>query len=102
MIGSYYIVNDCDRPHESMIAEMVRGGLWYLDPDKRNKYPAMSLREATPVSSFGVILEEKDGVLRGGLLLDSVATYRDGRPRRWQGSERFEIKLTRATARGAK
>ncbi len=91
--GSYYIVNDLDRPHEDMIAELVCGGLWYLDREKRKKYPAMAIKEATPVSSFGVVLEETDGVLRGTLSLDSTATYRDGRRRIWQGSKTFSVAI---------
>ena len=61
-IGSYYIVNDFDRPSEGMIAELLRDGLWYLAADKRKRFPAMSISKATPVEDFGIVLEERDSL----------------------------------------
>ena len=102
MTRRFYIVNDCDRPHESMIAELLGDGkLWYLDAEKRNRYPGMSAAEATLVQDFGLRLEVCDDVLRGEVTgTPSTACYRDGKARRWQGSKTFCVDLP--TAQGAK
>jgi hypothetical protein len=104
MTRRFYIVNDCDRPHESMIAELLDDGkLWYLDAVKRNLYPGMSAGWATLVQDFGLRLDVRDDVLHGEVTgTPSTACYRDGKARRWQGSDTFEIAITRATAKGAK
>jgi hypothetical protein len=102
MTRRFYIVNDCDRPHESMIAELCGDGkLWYLDAEKRNRYPGMSAAEATLVQDFGLRLDVRGDVLRGEVTgTPSTACYRDGKARRWQGSDTFEIEITRATKGG--
>jgi len=102
MTRRFYIVNDTDRPHENMIAELCGDGkLWYLDTKKRNRYPGMAPESATLVQDFGLRIEVRDDVLHGEVTgAPSTACYHDGMTRRWQGSVTFDVDLQ--TAQGAK
>jgi hypothetical protein len=95
MTRRFYIVNDFDRPHESMIAELCGDGkLWYLDAEKRNRYPGMSAKAATLVQDFGLRLDVRDNVLHGEVTgAPSTACYGDGMARRWQGSKTFAVAI---------
>ena len=91
--NDFYIVNDIDRPEPRLIAQELDGALWYLNPEIRNLFPAMSTRHATRVKDFGIDLAIADGCLVGELVRESTATYPDGKPRRWQGAITFRIPI---------
>ena len=90
-----YIVNDTDRPCEELLAEMINNKLWYINQEKRTLYPAMSKGEATLLEDFGVVYRIVGNQVFGVASRKSTATYRDGSPRRWQGSGRFAEEMAR-------
>ena len=97
IVRQFYIPNDIDRPCEDHIAERWEDGrLYYVSSDLRNRkeYYGMELFPATLVEQFGITLEIKNGALWGEQVSSSKAKYRDGRVRRWQGSQHFYIPLS--------
>ena len=91
-----FIVNDFDRPQAKHIARQGRHGkFFYVHPLLRNvkQFHGMTPTDPTPVSDFGISLEIRDGAIYGKLDRESVATYRDGKPRKWQCESEFKITL---------
>ena len=91
-----FIVNDFDRPDERHIAEQRPDGkFYYVHPDLRDikDYWGMTPDRPTPLEDFGIRTISRLGVLTGALTDRSIATYRDGRPRKWQGSSPFSFPL---------
>lgn len=89
-----FIVNDFDRPDEERIAMKGKDGkLYYIHPSLRDvkAYHGMTPSNPTPRQDFGILWMVDAGEFVGMLMDESVATYRDGRPRRWQGVERFSF-----------
>lgn len=93
MNARFVIVNEFDRPSERMVAEWIDGiGYCYLNREL-SKYDGMRPSNPTPVQDFGVAAVIKDGVAHFSQIRHSLATYRDGRTRQWQGVEQFTHKL---------
>lgn len=98
MKTEFYILNDFDRPEDEMLVYRKTNGCFrYAHPKhRRNKlYQNMTSRNATPVSDFGICIEIKGDTVTGMLTGKSVATYRDGRQRKWQGHESFSFKFSK-------
>ena len=100
--SGFFIVNDHDRPWEASLAERREDGkFYYVHPTLRDdkRYHGITPEKPTPVESFGLMVDVKAGALIG--LMDDtasvVATYRDGRPRRWQGSRVFSFDFQNAS-----
>jgi hypothetical protein len=93
---SLFIVNDFDRPdHKHLTIRKEDGLLYYVHPEME-KWKGMSVDRATPLEDFGVTCHVELGILHGILTDESSrATYRDGRPRRWQGPERFSFVMNK-------
>lgn len=90
----FYIVNDFERPAEKFVTELADDGkLYYIHPELRVKWSGkgLSAEEATSLEDFGIHTTIKDGVIHGQFLTESIAGYRDGKPRRWQGDLRFSF-----------
>lgn len=92
----YVIINDCDAPQPRMVCQWIPGvGYCYMDRrDHKSDFDGMSGAEATPVESFGFVwVEDTDGYVRFYLADNPphpvTATYRDGKPRRWQDRQEF-------------
>lgn len=96
MSAQFFIVNAIDRPYERHIARMRKDGkLDYVHPSlcKNSFYKGMDAAEAVPIEDFGITLCVRGNMLEGALERESVVTYKDGRPRRWQGSGAFSFTL---------
>lgn len=97
--SGFFIVNDHDRPSEHHLAERrADGKFYYVHPDLWDvkAFHGMTPTSPTPVKEFGITVEIRHGLLRGDNEFDSRATYRDGRPRRWQGARRFSFSFPNA------
>jgi hypothetical protein len=93
-MSKFYIVNDFDRPWEERIAERRPDGLfYYIHPMIRNKreHHGMNPATPTPLEDFGIQVHVEGGQIKGTYLHTTRATYRDGRLRRWKGSECFSF-----------
>lgn len=89
----FYIVNDYDCPCKRLLCIMVGVKLKYIDPGYQS-YDAMDTDEATPLKDFGFqIVSITDSLYQCRRTSDGIATYRDGKPRQWQGEEAFDIDL---------
>ncbi len=98
MSGSkrFYIVNDVDRPYESHVVEKISGNMGvYIHPTLCNwnkKHGNFTINpECTDVRDFGFSIKaNKDKVIfeRVG---PSIATYKDGKKREWQGLDYFTM-----------
>ncbi len=91
-----FIVNDYDRPdHRHITIQKADGLLYYLHPDLE-RWKGMNVTRPTPVEDFGIQCHVELGILHG-VLVDELAraTYRDGRPRRWQGPVRFSFVMNK-------
>lgn len=71
-----------------MVREIQENGfatLRYLKPDAYNReWFTASVSLITPVRDFGVTVEREGTCIRAVRVGDSVATYEDGEPRKWQ------------------
>ena len=86
-----FIVNDFDRPdHRHLTIRNEDGLLYYIHPELE-KWKGMSVTTATPLEAFGIMHTIEGDLITGELLHPSVATYRDGRPRKWQGPIKFSF-----------
>jgi hypothetical protein len=90
-----FIVNDFDRPdHKHLTIRKEDGLLYYIHPELE-KWKGMSVTTATPLEAFGITCHYEHDVLHGVLDGGPTATYRDGRPRRWQGQPRFSFTMNK-------
>jgi len=92
--SGFFIVNDFDRPDEERIAQQrADGKFYYIHPTLRKvkRYWGMTPENPTPLESFGISIALIGGEFRGCHNNESTATYRDGRPRRWQGEGLFSF-----------
>lgn len=103
----YVIINDCDLPSPNLVAQWVPGvGYCYLD--RRGTKPdhdGMQGLRCTPVEAFGFVwTDNPDGTVSFYRSERPVtATYRDGRPRRWQhDADSFEFRRLVPAARARK
>lgn len=92
-MNRFYIIDDHDRPEGMMIAERREDGFYYIHPKLKNvkAHHAMQPTRPTPVEDFGIEITISDGMISGKQVRDSVATYRDGKPRKWQGYPEFKF-----------
>lgn len=92
-----YIIDDWDRPHEITIARKSKknGKFYYIHHSLRNvkQHHGMTPDRPTKLEAFGIDWTISNGILTGNLVNTSTATYRDGRPRKWQGLESFTFSL---------
>ena len=94
--GDCIIINDVEQPCSKLIAVIVgqRGEYYecqYLNADETlnqyNKPPMRNkLTRATRVEDFGVVLRTTGDKYWCEQVGDSIATYPDGEPRKWQES----------------
>ena len=96
-VGEMLIVSYCEQPCAKLIAVVVdaseSGDMcnWkYLNADPmldycNNQNGFFRMEKATRVEDFGVKVMAHDGFYWCEKNGDSVATYEDGKPRRWQG-----------------
>lgn len=94
MTPKFWITNFTDRPCERLIAEQRGENLYYINPELRDKWAdrPMSMDCATPLEDFGIKTEVVHGYFVGILFPKRAhATYADGKPRRWQGSQIFRF-----------
>lgn len=96
----YVIINDTDRPEPAMVCQWIPGvGYCYLDRGRgKPGFDGMVGAEATSLEAFGFVWAEN----RNGTVTfyrsdrPSIATYRDGEPRRWQNrADSFEFRKLR-------
>ena len=93
----YVIVSDYDNPSAPLVAQYVDGiGYCYMGreikPELR-RFDGMTPSRPTNITDFGFAFREIDGIAYFEKLAPSCATYRDGKPRRWQGEESFRWPL---------
>jgi hypothetical protein len=88
---NFYIVNTMDRPAPHLIAYEEAGMLHYTNQDCK----PLSMEEATNLIDFGFTytIDEPTATLYLKLTNESKATYRNKKPRNWQGDEFITIKL---------
>lgn len=96
LFNRFFIVNEVDRPTQSLIAELRGGKLHYI-AENLIDFPPMFPDRATPLERFGVGLHlretETERILTGSIFGPSQATYQGGTPRPWQGSPHFTINI---------
>jgi len=85
----FFIVNDCDRPSPRHVTYADGDYLFYLHRSLENFGKMTKRHGSTPLEDFGIEAEEIEGGILFNKVRPSVATYPDGRPRDWQGAERF-------------
>jgi len=90
---NFFIINDFDKPYEKLV--MVKDGdlLRYIHPENKSCSPVNICKESTDLKEFGFDIFVVDGIARFVQSRPSTATYRDGKPRSWQGAKEFEIIL---------
>jgi len=91
-VGDLIIVNDYDCPCVQLVAQVrkIENGRCFADyvttgtlSTKKAENP---VENATLVSDFGVRLVNNNGILEAYTLREpSRATYKNGKPRNWQG-----------------
>ena len=91
----FYIVNDCDRPDERHITQLMPDGvsIEYIHEGLRDWGIMKSSSKNTPMEDFGF-----DFVINGLFVTfskarDSAACYPDGKHRKWQGRDNFILRL---------
>lgn len=90
----FVIVNDCDSPSLSNVAEFVPGiGYCYMtrhtSPQLKD-FDGMEPRKPTDLRDFGFDVEVGTAEVVFTRVRPSVATYEDGKPRSWQDSRSFD------------
>lgn len=95
-MSRFFILNDFDRPYPRHIVEKQRdGNLYYMDEslsrDEDYKHGFVE-GNATDLEDFGFAIAEDEKEIRFQLCNESVAKYRGGEPRQWQGEKTFAIK----------
>ena len=101
MIGEYVIINEYDKPCTRLVAQVVsvegdKVKARYITEGTTLRVCESSLSSVTPVSDFGVLLIFEGSRVSGIRNGESIATYRDGKPRYWQ-PENTETHALRST-----
>jgi len=95
----FYIVNDFDRPYQKHVCQRMnrKGQLEYISPELRNwhrKNGRMMINdESTLIQKFGFDVEVREGKAKFIKTRQSVAKYRDGKRREWQGEYEFSLEV---------
>lgn len=94
---TYVIVNECDRPCERLVAQIVDDRAFYMMralDEKMKQYDGMDIRSATDVADFGFEIIEDASAVRFRKVDASKATYKnDGNIREWQGADYFMLPM---------
>lgn len=99
-IPELFIVNEIDRPDERHVVQRIGPNQYkYIHPDLENWRMMERDDGATSLADFGIewVFFERNGVTHISCWVRtfSKATYKDGKPRHWQGSERFYLPYTK-------
>lgn len=90
MTHKYFILNDIDRPYPRLVAQKIGDRLYYMNKELFPLYKqGFEGKEATPVEYFGFKITEVGNRVHFTKTQPSLATYRDKRPREWQGPTEF-------------
>jgi len=93
MENKYFIVNTTDRPHAGCVVQKMKEGFYcYLDR-RLKSYDGMNPSRPTPVEDFGFDIIECRNFVLFRKERDSIATYKDGMPREWQGDSIFHLPI---------
>lgn len=88
MNSRFVIVNDCDAPIRTNVAELVEGKGYCYMARSINKmlkqFDGMMPRQPTPIEEFGFTAEIIGSMAHFRKTHECRATYPDGKPRRWQ------------------
>ncbi len=88
--SEFYIINHTDKPCGRLVTQLVNGKLWYMNPELIKSYPAMNLNdESTSLEDFGFEFRHLGKYVQFIKNGKTVATYKDGKPRSWQGETEF-------------
>lgn len=96
----FVIVNTCDCPQPTLIAQYVEGvGYCYMNQNEdkhKARFNGMMPSRPTPIADFGFDIEEYGDEIRFRQVRESVATYEDGKPRKWQSWQKeFSLRLVK-------
>lgn len=86
----YYIVNTSDRPYPRHVCQQIGDRIYYMEPELFPRFQeGFSLQGATSLLEFGFDWVELGGRVLFAQLRPSVAQYKEGSPRYWQGEKEF-------------
>ena len=96
MKGKYAIVNDVDKPYRRLVTEVIDGKHFYMARSEEvglRQYDGMEPTQPTFLEDFGFVMKEIEGTNRihFNKVGASTASYRDGKPRQWQGEFAFDL-----------
>jgi len=96
-IRDLFILNDFEVAASICIArKSKRNGLFYYISETRRdhkRFYGMSPTYPTPLIDFGVSMHVENGVMIFTRDRVSIAKYRDGTPRKWEGTTNFTIEI---------
>lgn len=96
-VGAPYIIDQHDAPDWKRIVVCTHadGRCRYLCINHNRRWPhVMQLSErSTPLAAFGIVLWQAMGTIEGEQSQPCVATYPDGKPRRWQAGKTNSMPL---------
>ena len=93
---NFYIVNDVDRPDARHVVQVVNETTReceYLHEDLRDWGTMVLPDDAATLADFGFRVKIVGNTAKFRKCLGSVAKYKDGKSRPWQGENYFELKL---------
>lgn len=96
-VGNAVIVNEASKPETRNIAIVLNktdAGICYQHLDERfkNQTPRTTKGSVIPVSVFGIELYVTNGFYWTKKVSDSTASYKDGKPRKWQ--EKYSMPIS--------
>lgn len=92
MATDFYIINDMDAPDERHVVINFSGiGRYNLADDGIKGYQFGHFENATKLQDFGFTIKEVSNGYYAIQDKESIAKYKDGEKRRWQGSKEFII-----------
>jgi hypothetical protein len=93
--GIFFIIDEVDRPDEKCIVQQIDSKIGkYIQPklNKQYEFILKGKTERIPLQDFGITWVKKDNTFIFAKTAKSEATYKDGKPRRWQGIKLFTHK----------
>ena len=96
MKRKYAIVNDVDQPYRRLVTEIIDGKHFYMTREEEpqlKQYDGMTPERPAFLEDFGFVIKEVEGTnrIRFTKVNPSIVTYKDGKPRQWQGTNEFEL-----------
>lgn len=97
MKKEFYIVNDIDKPCPRLVAQVIdlKNNMEYLHPElnhwDKGDQPFPLSKFSTNLKDFGLDIVVSGTTAVFKQIRESVATYKDGRPRQWQGDTEFTL-----------